>query len=92
MRKWPTNIPLLHLDFFTVAKLSNALLGSVIVSCVGLAAAICAFFLIEMKSVGRWPLVFWGVVGITLSMRKCSLNISSLLFSLLLAIPFVTNY
>ena len=38
-------------------------------SCVGLAAAICAFFLIEMKNVGRWSLVFWGVVFITLSMR-----------------------
>ncbi|KAH8667001.1 general substrate transporter [Xylariales sp. PMI_506] len=54
--------------FFTVAKLSNALFGSVIVSCVGLAAAIVAFFLIERKSVGRWPLVFYGVIGITLAM------------------------
>lgn len=57
-------------DFFTIARLSNALLGSVIVSCVGLGAAIFAFFLIELKTVGRWHLVFWGVIGITLSMRK----------------------
>ncbi|KAK9447081.1 general substrate transporter [Limtongia smithiae] len=54
--------------FFTVAELPNALLGSVIVSCTGLGAAICAFFLIEIKTVGRWLLVFWGAVTITLSM------------------------
>ncbi|KAH6957824.1 general substrate transporter [Ilyonectria sp. MPI-CAGE-AT-0026] len=54
--------------FFTIAGLSNALLGSVVVSCVGLGAAIFAFFLIELRTVGRWHLVFWGVIGITLSM------------------------
>ncbi|KAK4940578.1 hypothetical protein LTR10_019337 [Elasticomyces elasticus] len=56
--------------FFTIAKLSNALLGSVIVSIVGLAAAVVAFCLVEKKSVGRWALVFWGVVGITISMHS----------------------
>lgn len=63
--------------FFTIAGLSNALVGSVIVSCVGLAAAVVAFCLIEMKSVGRWPLIFWGVTGITLSMRESSLSLRS---------------
>lgn len=56
------------IDFFTNAQISNALFGTVIVSCVGLAAAIVAFFLVDTKVVGRWNLVFWGVVGITLSM------------------------
>jgi MFS transporter, SP family, general alpha glucoside:H+ symporter len=55
-------------DFFETAGLSDSLLGSVIVSCAGLAAAFASFFLIETKKVGRWPLVFWGVVGITISM------------------------
>ncbi|KAL1896079.1 hypothetical protein Sste5346_004818 [Sporothrix stenoceras] len=54
--------------FFGIAGLSNSLFGSVIVSVVGLVSAVIAFFLIEMKSVGRWHLVFWGVSGITLSM------------------------
>ncbi|CAK7228506.1 hypothetical protein SBRCBS47491_006926 [Sporothrix bragantina] len=54
--------------FFGIAGLSNSLFGSVIVSVVGLVSAVVAFFLIEMKSVGRWSLVFWGVTGITLSM------------------------
>lgn len=67
LRKWL--IPFSS-DFFTIAGLSNALLGSVVVSCVGLGAAIFAFFLIELRTVGRWHLVFWGVAGITLSMRK----------------------
>ncbi|RAO69146.1 uncharacterized protein BHQ10_005158 [Talaromyces amestolkiae] len=54
--------------FFTIAGLSNALLGSVIVACAGLAAGFLCFFLIETKSIGRWTLVFWGVFGITISM------------------------
>ena len=66
----PQLLTSMHPDFFTIAKLSNALLGSVIVSIVGLAAAVVAFCLVEKKSVGRWALVFWGVVGITISMRK----------------------
>lgn len=68
------------LDFFELAGLSNALLGSVIVSCVGLMSAVVAFFLIELKSVGRWPLVFFGVLGITLSMCKLSCNPPTLVF------------
>ncbi|CAK7203119.1 hypothetical protein SEUCBS139899_005848 [Sporothrix eucalyptigena] len=58
--------------FFGIAGLSNSLFGSVIVTVVGLASAVIAFFLIEWKKVGRWHLVFWGVAGITLSMYSAA--------------------
>lgn len=75
-------------DFFGIAGLSSALLGSVITSVVGLSAAIVAFFLIEMESVGRRELVFWGVLVVTLSMRVCHRTLPpSLPFSSFFLIP-----
>lgn len=79
-RRSSTDIPYHLTDFFGIAGLSSSLLGSVITSVVGLCAAIVAFFLIEMKSVGRWVLVFWGVVFITLAMRKALTDVSAFLF------------
>ena len=56
--------------FFEIAHLDNALEGSVIVYVVGIVASIIAFALMDTKAVGRWPLLFYGLVIMTLMMRE----------------------
>ena len=56
--------------FFTLAKISNSLKASVVVTCLGLAGAIASFFVIERKLIGRFWLVFVGIVMVTISMRE----------------------
>lgn len=56
--------------FFTLAKISNPLKASVVVSCLGLVGAIIAFFVIEKKVIGRFQLVFGGIIAVTICMRK----------------------
>jgi MFS family permease len=54
--------------FFTVAGISDALAASSVVSALGLAGAICAFFIVEKKVIGRFWLVFLGMIAVTICM------------------------
>jgi SP family general alpha glucoside:H+ symporter-like MFS transporter len=57
-----------HADFFVIAKQSDPLISSVITTSVGLASNFISFFLIENKKIGRWMLLFVGIIVMTLCM------------------------
>jgi len=59
--------------FFVIAGSKDPLVASVITTAVGLSANFVSFFLIENKRVGRWGLLFWGLVFMTASMLAIAL-------------------
>ncbi|OJJ42472.1 hypothetical protein ASPZODRAFT_125479 [Penicilliopsis zonata CBS 506.65] len=54
--------------FFEIAHLDNSLEASVIVYVVGIVASIIAFALMDMPKIGRWPLLFYGLIIMTVMM------------------------
>jgi hypothetical protein len=66
----PSRISLTPADFFQIAGSKTPLVNSVITTVVGLGANFATFFLIENKRVGRWGLLFSGLIVMTISMRE----------------------
>jgi hypothetical protein len=65
-----SRILLTSADFFQIAGSKTPLVNSVITTVVGLGANFATFFLIENKRVGRWGLLFSGLIVMTISMRE----------------------
>ncbi|GFZ45718.1 hypothetical protein JCM24511_03447 [Saitozyma sp. JCM 24511] len=59
--------------FFQIAGSKTPLVNSVITTVVGLGANFATFFLIENKRVGRWGLLFSGLIVMTISMLAIAL-------------------
>lgn len=59
--------------FFSLAGESDPLISSVISSVLSLFANFCTFFLLENKRIGRWRLLFGGVIVMTFSMLAIAL-------------------
>ncbi|RSH80652.1 hypothetical protein EHS25_007130 [Saitozyma podzolica] len=55
-------------NFFTLAKIENALAASCVVSALGLVGAIASYFMVENKTIGRFWLLFASVTVITICM------------------------
>lgn len=59
--------------FFTLAGQKDPLVSSVISTAVGLACNFLSFFILESKRVGRWFLLFAGLIVMTLCMLGIAL-------------------
>jgi len=62
--------------FFQLAGSTDPLINSIITTAVGLLCNFVSFFLIESKRVGRWGLLFGGIVVMTCCMRELSTSFS----------------